>query len=245
MEPGPGPDTLAGARLMQINRLTTIARFVSGLAHEINNSLQVMGGMVELLADRTDLPADVAMRLHKIGGQADRASVAVRQVLAFVRDIGGGPSVVDVGTLVDDAIALRRYQLGRNGVAISWERAGDDTYRVLGDARALRQLVLNLVVNAEEALVACPQSQRQLSVRLAKGGGRVQLIVEDTGAGVPAELRERIFEPFFSTKESERAVGLGLTVGAEIAAAHDGRLLLTDAAPGATFLLDLPESREK
>jgi signal transduction histidine kinase len=112
------PVTLTANQLAQLNRLTTIARFVSGLAHELNNSLQVMSGLVELLADRSDLPADAAVRVQKIGGQADRASTVIRQVLGFVREAGGAPMPLDLAAATDRAVALRRYQLGRSGVTL-------------------------------------------------------------------------------------------------------------------------------
>jgi len=84
-------------QLAQLNRLTTIARSVSALAHELNNSLQVMGGLVELLGDRPDVPADAAVRIERIGGQADKAGAVIRQVLAFTRGQGGETGTFDVG----------------------------------------------------------------------------------------------------------------------------------------------------
>jgi len=233
-----GPLTLGSTELARINRLTTTARFVSGLAHELNNALQVIGGLVELLADRTDLPADAATRVQKIGGQADRASGVIRQLLAFVRDPGVDGGAIDLGTIIDRALSLRRYQLGRAGVSVAWTRP-QNSYQVVGYERALEQVIVNLIVNAEEALEG--GQERRLALVLARVAGRVQLSVSDTGHGVMPELRQRIFEPFFTTRTSERAVGLGLTVGAAVANAHGGRLALTSGeGPGATFVLDLP-----
>ena len=241
-QPGPGATsqvTLDSSRLAQINRLTTIARFVSGLAHELNNSLQVMGGLAELLADRADIPPDAVVRIRQIGGQADRASGVIRQVLGFVRDPGGDGGAVDLGAVVERALALRRYQLGRARIEVTWDARPQERCRVSGRERAIEQVVLNLLVNAEEALDG--QADRRVSLALARAAGRVRLAVSDTGPGVPPDLRERIFEPFFTTRSSSRAVGLGLTVGAAIAAALGGTLALGDAGPGATFVLDLPE----
>jgi len=238
----PHPFDLDAGQLAQINRLTTIARFVSGLAHELNNSLQVMSGMVELLADRADLPADAAVRIQKIGGQADRANGIIRQVLAYTREGVNEVTAIDLAATADRAMALRRYQLGRNGVSINWDRQAGQTFRVRGDERELQQLVLNLLVNAEEALHG--QADRQLRMTLNRAPGRVSLSIEDSGPGVPADLRERIFEPFFTTRSSSRAIGLGLTVGAAIATAHGGRLYLADTSPGATFVADFPSAEQ-
>lgn len=225
----------------QLNRLTTIARLVAGLAHELNNSLQVISGLVELLAERDDLPHDAALRIQKIGGQADRATAVIRQVLAHVRDAGGGAGPVDLAPVVERALSLRQYQLGRAGVTSQFDRVPEERCVVWGDERQLQQVVINLLVNAEEALAGEPQ--RLLRLSLSRGGGLVRLAVADTGGGVPPGLRQRIFDPFFTTRASERAVGLGLTVGAAIAATHGGRLRLAEEGPGATFVLELPEHR--
>ena len=233
------PVRLTAGQLAQINRLTTVARFVSGLAHEMNNSLQVIGGLVELLVDRGDLPAGAAVRVGKIAAQTERASTAIRQVLAFVRDPGGDRRAADLGAIVESALALRQYQLARAGIAVAWSRQAGERLPVRGDERQLRQLVLNLLVNAEEALAGA--AERRIDIEAARDDGRVRLVIHDTGPGVSPELRDRIFEPFFTTRGSEQAVGLGLTVGAAIAAAHAGGLRLDSGATrGARFVLELP-----
>lgn len=230
--------TLSAEQLARINRLATVARFVSGLAHELNNSLQVMGGLVELLADRADLPADALVRIQKIGMQADRASEGIRQVLAFAREPAGERGAADLADVIDRSLALRRYQLGRQGITVEWQRPGGLPVRVAGEHRMLQQAMLNLLANAEEALAG--EAQRRLHLGLECAGAVAQVRVSDSGPGVPAEWRNRIFEPFFTTRRSERALGLGLPVSAAIAAACGGRLYLADTTPGATFILELP-----
>ena len=229
---------LTPEQLRQVNRLALEARFVSGMAHELNNSMQVMSGLVELLVDRPDLPDEVRSRLQKIGGQIDRASAVVRQVLTYTRDEGRAPGLLDMGALVDRAIALRRYRLGRAGIEVLWDPEAVRGCFVRGDDRQLQQAVLNLLVNAEEALTGA--AERRLRVSIETAPPNVRVTVSDTGPGVPPELRDRVFEPFFSTRLSDRNVGLGLTASANIAAAHDGRLSLEDRRAGATFVLELP-----
>ena len=224
-------------QILQLNRLALQARFVSGLAHELNNSLQVMGGLVELLSDRTDLPEDAATRIQRIGGQADRASGVIRQVLAYTRDQPFEMTQVDLGSLVDRSLALRRYQLGRAGIEVVWERP-ELRCAVYGDERQLQQAILNLIVNSEEALIG--QARRQVRCVLDCAAAIARFTIADTGPGIAAGLRDRIFEPFFSTRSSDPTIGLGLTASATIVAAHHGRLYLDDSNAGATFVIELP-----
>ncbi|HXE79473.1 MAG TPA: HAMP domain-containing sensor histidine kinase [Vicinamibacterales bacterium] len=228
-------------RLLRINRLAMHARFVSGMAHEVNNSLQVIGGLVEHLADRTDLPGDVQARLQRIADQTERAAAAVRQVLAYTRGVGGHRRIVDLGRVVNRAVALRRYQLGRLGVELTWDAAHAQGVFVEGDELQLEQALLNLIVNAEEALDGAPE--RKLRITLQADDEVVRCIVSDSGPGIEPALRERVFEPFFTTRQSTRNVGLGLPAAAAIAAMHRGRVTLEKARSGATFVLELPRVR--
>jgi two-component system NtrC family sensor kinase len=236
-----GRDALSGldpAQLRQINRLATAARMVAGLAHELNNSLQVVSGLVELLGDRGDMPADAVARIQKIGGQAEKATAAIRQVVTYTRELGQEIGAVNVSALADQALALRRYNLGRAGiVAASDLPPGPVT--ITADARAVLQVLLNLILNAEEALANQPQ--RQLRIGVERDNGAVRIAVSDTGHGIPDALRERIFEPFFTTRTGERAVGLGLPVARALARQSGGSLMLHDAGPGTTtFVVTWP-----
>jgi signal transduction histidine kinase len=229
---------LGPAQWAQINRLATAARMVPGLAHELNNSLQVVSGLVELLGDRPDIPADAVSRIQRIGGQAEKATVAIRQVLGYTRESGPEAASVDLAAAAARALALRRYQLGRAGIAASVD-APSTPVIVTGDDRALLQVLLNLVLNAEDALAQQPA--RVLRVTVERRGTRARVVVSDTGHGVPDELRSRIFEPFFTTRTAEPAVGLGLPVARVIAARHSGQVSLGASSPGATeFVLELP-----
>ena len=222
---------LLPAQLRQINRLATAARMVAGLAHELNNSLQVVSGLAQLLGDRTDIPADALVRIQKIGGQADKAGGAVRQVVNYTREAAPVVGAVNLPALIEQVLALRRYNLGRAGIAAT-VAVPSTAVTIAGDDRAVLQVLLNLVLNAEEALVQ--QSARQLRIGVERESGTTRIIVSDTGHGVPEALRERIFEPFFTTRTGERALGLGLPVARALAGESGGQLALQDAGPGTT-----------
>jgi len=233
--------TLAGpGELARMNRLATIARLLAGLAHELNNSLQIIGGTVELLADRSDVPPDVVSKLQRIGGQSDKATLAIRQVMAYGREVASDTSTVDLSAVVRQVLALRHYPLSRAGVKVVLDGLEGPPVRVRADERALTQAVLNLIINGEESLTGQPA--RELRVGVERDAALVRLRVSDSGPGVPAELRDRIFEPFFTTRSNERVVGLGLTVSREIIERTGGRLTLADGSPGATFVIELPVS---
>ena len=242
MAEGDTTGPLSPEQLAQINRLATVARFVSSLAHELNNSLQVMGGLIELLADREDLPQDALLRIERIGTHADQAGGKIKQVVSYVRAPAEPHARVDLRALVDHALTLRSYELERAGIR-TIRAAAEQRFVVRGSARDLEQAVLNLLANAQEAIAGA--DTRELRIGMTRTAGRVRLSVTDTGPGVPPGLRERIFEPFFTTHPASGAVGLGLPVAAHTAAAHGGRLSVLDQGPGATFVLDLPEESER
>jgi signal transduction histidine kinase len=232
------PGLPAAGELARMNRLATIARLLAGLTHDLNNSLQIIGGTIELLADRSDLPEDVAKNLQRIGGQAEKATLAIRQVMAYSREVASGTSMVDLAGVVRQALALRHYPLSRAGVAVKTEGLDGPEIRVRADERTLTQAILNLIINGEEALAG--QASRQLRVGLDLNGTVARLRVSDSGPGVPQDVRGRIFGPFFTTRSNDRAVGLGLAVSREIVERTGGRLTLADAASGATFVIELP-----
>jgi two-component system NtrC family sensor kinase len=215
-------EPLSPARLAQLNRAATAARMIAGLAHELNNSLQVVSGLVELLADHADLPPDAAARIRKIGAQADKATAAIRQVLGYTRELAADPRGPELSVVVERALALRRYNLGRAGIAVTVDVPAG--LQVGVDEKSLLQVLLNLVLNAEDALAG--QSRKDLRIAAAVRGDRVELQVADSGPGIPAELHERIFEPFFTTRTDGRAVGLGLAVARSLAADMGGSIAL-------------------
>jgi signal transduction histidine kinase len=230
---------MAGAdQLTRMNRLATIARLVAGLAHELNNSLQIIGGTVELLTDRTDVPADVMAKLQRIGGQAEKATLTIRRALGYTREAGAEIGSVDLAGTLRQVMALRHYPLGRAGISFALDGLDAAPFRVHADEQALVQALLNLVMNAEEALAGRPS--KEIRVALAREGDLVRVRVSDSGPGVAGEIRERIFEPFFTTRLGEGAIGLGLCASRQIIERAGGRLWLADGSPGATFVVELP-----
>jgi signal transduction histidine kinase len=164
------PVDLTPEQLARMNRLASAARFVSALVHDLNNSLQIISGLVELLADRDDLPADVLVRIGRVGAQADRASGKIKQVADYVREPARPWQRVDLGAIVDRGLTLRSYELGRAGVAVFWTQP-IETFPVRGSARDLQQVILNLLANAQEALAGAATRELHVSVATSASPG--------------------------------------------------------------------------
>ncbi len=231
--------------LVRAERLSAVGELVAGVAHEINNPLQAIVGCTEILGEAVtdpEMQRDVAM----IRTEAGRAREIVRSLLSFVHRRPSERVPTDLNEIIREAVSLRGYHLKQKGVQM--EAAIHETLpRALTNPDEIRQLVLNLLLNAEHAVAKSSPPHRitlssgVLGSGLTGSGSRsVYIQVSDSGQGVPEALRHRIFEPFFTTKEVGEGTGLGLSISHGIAAAHNGRLELLRQAGGACFRLVLP-----
>lgn len=225
--------------LVYLNRMTTVGQVLPNVAHELNNALQVVGGLVEMLGARSDLPPGVSDKIARIGAQAGRATGMLRDLVAFARCDEAGVRPVDVSKVVDAALSMRRYHLARARIAVSVDQAATSTVTRV-DAHALRQALLNLLINAEQSVAGREGGAIRVVVR--GDGEDLELVVEDNGHGVAPEIRERIAGPFFTTRE--RAAGLGLTVTAALLQQAGGGLAIEHQADGGTrAVMRLPGPR--
>ncbi|MBA3950179.1 MAG: PAS domain S-box protein, partial [Acidobacteria bacterium] len=192
--------------LVRAERLSAVGELVAGVAHEINNPLQAIVGCAEILSEAVkdpELQRDVAM----IRTEAGRAREIVRSLLSFVHRRPTERVLTDLNEIIREAVSLRGYHLRQKGVQLEGT-CQDDLPRALTNPDEIRQLVLNLVLNAEHAVAKAPPPYR---ISLSSGvtgsgvtgssGRSVYVQVADSGPGVPEHLRHRIFEPFFTTKE--------------------------------------------
>jgi two-component system C4-dicarboxylate transport sensor histidine kinase DctB len=224
--------------LITLNRHATVARLVSGVFHELNNALQVIGGTTELLQDTPGLPDAVARGLQRIHSQNARAGTAISEVMTFARQKTDVRGRVNMRDLASRAVALRSYAIGRARLSITFDPPKDGKVSVDGSATLLQQAVLNLIVNAEQALAGRPGGAIRLEMDLPNGF--VVLRVSDSGAGVDPAVADRLFEPFVTTRARDESSGLGLAVARRIAQQHGGTLTLEARTAGASFVLRLP-----
>jgi two-component system NtrC family sensor kinase len=223
-------------RVVRANRSSLVARLLAGTAHEVNNALQIISGTVEMLIAREDLDPSTKAKLERVLVQSGKAAASVNRVLAVARAPSEARAVIDLAALVREAIQLREFSIRRAGNAIVFDAPAAPCL-VLGSRVLLQQAVLNLVINAEQAL---SEARGTIELALRCEGPWVVVRVADTGPGVAPEIADRLFAPFAGTEPSPDALGIGLAAAAAIADAHGGTLRLERARPGALFALSLP-----
>jgi PAS domain S-box-containing protein len=224
-------------QLVHSERLSAMGEVVAGVAHEINNPLQTIIGCVELMMDDR---RDSATRndLELVRREAARAGHIVRNLLSFVRRSPPDRVAVDLNQIVRTVVELRAYHLQQHNIALELHCAAQPL-QVLVNREEIQQIILNLLLNAEHAIVA-DSGVGTITIRTAGEGAERVLEVSDDGPGIAPDVRGRVFEPFFTTKEVGAGTGLGLSISHGIAAAHGGALELCSSDIGACFKLTLP-----
>jgi C4-dicarboxylate-specific signal transduction histidine kinase len=229
-------------QVIRQERLAAIGVLVSGVAHELNNPLQAILGFAELLQMRRDLPADVRQELALIQKESARASAIIRNLSRFSRQQTADPSHVRLHDVVSSVVELRQRKLDEDHITLEVTESGNPA--VLAVFAELQQVVLNFVINAEQAVMQRP-GPHVISIKTGEQAGRAWLEVEDSGPGVPAEHEPKLFQPFFTTKPVGEGTGLGLSVSYGIIQSHGGTIGYRRAPNGgAAFYFDLPLLRD-
>ena len=223
-------------QLRQAQKMEAVGRLAGGVAHDFNNLLQAILGYAEVLSTRVSDPDAVAAGLAELAENARRGARLTRQLLVFSRREATRMESLDLGAVIADAITLVRRLL-RETIRIEVNLA-DESLPVHADRGQIEQVVMNLAVNAADAM----PTGGTLSVRTGGGpDGRVWFEVADTGHGIADDLRDQIFEPFFTTKAAAEGTGLGLSVVHAIVTQHQGSIELdTRVGAGTTFRILLP-----
>jgi two-component system sensor kinase FixL len=215
--------TFSSADLAYINRMTTTGMVLPSVAHEVNNSLQVIAGMVEILGLRGQLPPEAADKVQKIAVQATKAAGHLRELVAFSRRDGVSPKVELKGA-VERAVSLRRYYLTRGRVAVTIDAPADESFVVRADSQHVVQVLVNLIINAEESVAKV--EVRTIRIRIWRHAGASSVEFADSGPGFDPGLEARVGEAFVTTK-SGGAAGLGLAVAKRLVEAAGGSLTVS------------------
>ena len=230
------------SQVIRQERLAAVGLLVSGVAHEINNPLQAILGFAELLQMQHNLPDSVKADLRLIQKESARACGIIRNLALFARQQPGRAAAVRFADIITSVAELRQRRLETEDI----ELVVDDrsTHHVMAVFTELQQVVLNFVVNAEQAILSSGRLPGRITVRARDQGGRVLLEVEDTGPGVPPVDEAKLFQPFFTTKPVGQGTGLGLSVSYGIIDSMGGHMGYRRApAGGAVFYFDLPATQ--
>jgi len=228
-------------QLVQSEKLAAVGQLVSGVAHELNNPLTSIAGLSEFLLEQKELGKKDRGHLQVIQEQAERAGRIVRNLLTFARKGSAERVPVDLNDVIRRTLSLTAYDLKLKDITVERELSGA-LPEVFGDRHGLQQVVLNLITNAAQAVAENPRERpREITVS-TWFDGQVHLRVADTGPGIPDEITQSVFTPFFTTKEPGKGTGLGLSLTYSIVESHGGQITLEPRNPrgGAAFRVDLP-----
>jgi len=233
----------AQLQLLQAKKLSSIGEVISGVAHELNNPLSGVLGFSQLLVARhPDSP--VTRDVEKIYESAQRCQKIVKNLLSFARVHKPERKYLGINGIIDKTLELRRYQLQVNDIEVIRD-FDPELPRTMLDFHQVQQVLLNLVNNAQHAMMAHREQPGRLSVRTRVVGEVIEVQVSDNGEGMTEDTLERVFDPFFTTKEPGRGTGLGLSVSYGIVKEHGGRIYArTRSGRGSTFVIEFPIRRE-
>ncbi|MEX2245179.1 MAG: ATP-binding protein [Dehalococcoidia bacterium] len=227
-------------RLLQSEKMSSVGQLVSGVAHELNNPLTGIMGFAQLLLLR-ELDEPSRGQVETIYAEADRASKIVSNLLTFARRRRAQKEPASLNTLIERVLELRNYDLRVRNIEV--ELALDpDLPQTMVDANQLQQVFLNIIINAEQAMLAAVGGgEGRLRISTERKGDTLLVAFHDSGPGMSAETIRRIFDPFFTTKEAGEGTGLGLTISYGIIEEHSGRIWAeSKQGRGTTFYIELP-----
>lgn len=233
--------------MIQAEKVAAAGRMTASIAHEINNPLQSLSNFLHL-AGRRELETEARQRFLRMAqNELDRLMATVQRMLEFYRPGAIDRKATSINSIVQHVVRLMEPQFAQNGIQVHVQLA-PDLPLIMGVANQLQQVFINLLINSMEAMPdggevtiettsTCIEDYKP---GLKSSISGVEILVGDTGPGIPEREQERVFEPFYSTKEN--GTGLGLAVSYGIIAAHGGSLnIVNGRCSGACFRILLPE----
>lgn len=232
-------------KMLYSAKMASLGEMAGGVAHEINNPLAVISGRSQLLRSqikegKLDLES-VAKAMDKIDETVTRIKKVVRGLREFSRDAGKDEFVpARIYTIVEDTLELCRARFKNENIVFKYERPPED---MMMECRSVQvsQVLLNFLNNAADAVRN--QSERWIELKISDIGEKIQFAVRDSGPGISPEIRDKIMDPFFTTKEVGQGTGLGLSVCLGLMGAHGGTLFLDTEDPHTSFVAQFPKTQ--
>jgi PAS domain S-box-containing protein len=220
------------------SRLSIIGEMAAGVAHEVNNPLTSVIGYADWLLQH-DIPDEIRRDIEVINTQATRASEILDRLLTFAGHHVVNRDHVDINRVIETTIELRSHSLAKNNIEIIYQFA-PNLPKTMADGGQLQQVFLNLIINAETS-IAEANDKGMLIVKTETFDNHIRVSIIDDGLGITEENLTKIFQPFFSTRETGKGTGLGLSICHGIISKHNGRIYVeSEFGYGATFIVELP-----
>ncbi len=229
-------------RIHQIEKLSAMGSLLAGVAHELNNPLAILVAQATLLKEKAD-KEDIRRRAERIHAAAERSGRIVKSFLAMARQKAPNREPINLNEVVEAALEVTAYGRRSCGIEVSASLA-PDLPSIVGDCDLLGQVAANLLLNAQQALI--DRGNPHIWVSTSSDADGVTLTVADNGPGVPPDIAERIFEPYFTTKAAGAGTGLGLSISRTVVENHGGRIAVVPRpSGGALFRVSLPAGSGK
>jgi len=223
-------------QLRHADRLATLGQLTAGIAHEINEPLNSILGFSQLITKTADLPDQIKRDIKKIEKASLYAREIIKKLMLFSRQIQPQTSPININEIVTESLYLLQTRCDEAGIEIFYSLASD-LPAIMGDETLLNQVLLNLVLNSIQAM----PNGGKLEIKTSLTNGCISLMIIDTGVGISKEIIDKIFMPFFTTKDVDEGTGLGLSVVHGIIAIHKGTLRVESRLNhGTQFEIKLP-----
>jgi two-component system sensor histidine kinase DctS len=229
--------------------MASLGEMAGGIAHEINNPLTVISGNAELIKVLVLSGQPTAATLaalvryaEKIEETAHRVAKIVRGLRFFAGEVDSGAfEMVKVSAIIDDTLAFCQARLASRSIVIKIT-AYPPGLALECRPTQLSQILLNLLNNAHDAIIN--QSNRWIRIEIADLGDELEIAVVDSGSGIPEAVRDKLMQPFFTTKQTGKGMGLGLSIVAGLVEAHGGTITIDSTHPNTRFVVRLPKRHE-